>query len=210
MADSEDEDADRIEDRPDRLIALSDGIYAIAMTLLVLDLTVPDGLNPAQFHAALAHVWPRLAAYAWSFYILTIFWRDHRWLFLRVRRTDSVFLRLTLASLGTVALLPFTTSLLSEYGDEDAAVALYAGNILAMVSLHIALVATVWRRRSLQAHTIGDELARGVIHDLGATAVVFAVSIPIAFVSPAAALWSWTLLIPAKFAVGRRNRLTNP
>lgn len=209
MPDSEDEDADRIEERPDRLVALSDGIYAIAMTLLVLDLAVPDGLNAAQFHTALSHVWPRLAAYALSFYILTVFWRDHRWLFLRVRRTDTLFLRLTLASLGTVALLPFTTSLLSEYADEEAAVALYAGNILAIVSLHIALVVLLWRRRALQAHKISDELGRGVVQDLGATAVVFAVSIPIAFASPSAALWSWTLLVPAKVAVGRRNRLIN-
>lgn len=206
MTSPEGDDEERIEDSPDRLITLSDGIYAIAMTLLVLDITVPGGLNAAQFHAAIADVWPRLAAYAWSFYILTTFWRDHRRLFLRVRRIDATLLRLTTASLGAVALLPFTTSLLAEYSRQAVAVALYAGSILAIVSLHIGLVTTLWRRRPLQAHRISDELGRGVVQDLGVTAVVFAVSIPVAFISPVAGLCCWILLIPAKIAVGRRYR----
>ena len=206
MTSPEGDDAEPVEGSPDRLVTLSDGIYAIAMTLLVLDIKVPDGLSAAQFHAAIGDVWPKLAAYAWSFYILTTFWRDHRRLFLRVRRIDATLLRLTTASLCTVALLPFTTSLLAEYSRQSQAVALYAGNILAIVSLHIALVMTLWRRRSLQAQRISDELGRGVTQDLGVTAVVFALSIPIAFVSPVAGLCCWTLLIPAKIAVGWRNR----
>jgi uncharacterized membrane protein len=197
---------ERIEDVPDRLITLSDGIYAIAMTLLVLDINVPGGLDSARFHAAIAAVWPKLAAYAWSFYILTTFWRDHRRVFLRVRRIDPTLLRLTAGSLGAAALLPFTTSLLAEYSRQAVAVALYAGNILAIVSLHMALVLTLWRRRHLQAHQISDEVGRSVIQHLSVTAAVFALSIPVAFVSPLAGLCCWILLIPAKIAVGWRTR----
>ena len=200
------EEGEAVEGNPDRLITLSDGIYAIAMTLLVLDLAVPSGLSTAQFHAAIAHVWLKLAAYAWSFYILAAFWRDNRRLFLRVRRVDPTILSLATTSLGTVALLPFTTSLLAEYSHQSVAVALYAGDILAIVSLHIALVVTLWRRRHLQARFISDELGRGVVQDLGVTAVVFALSIPIAFASPTAALYFWIVLIPAKIVVGLRNR----
>jgi uncharacterized membrane protein len=199
-------DAKQAEGSPDRLITLTDGIYAIAMTVLVLNISVRGGLNTTQFHAEMGHVWLELGAYALSFYILATFWRDNRWLFLRVRRVDAPMTRVALASLATIVLLPFATSLLAEYSDQSEAVAFYAGNILAIVLLHIALVTILWRRRSLQAHDITDEVGRALVQDLGATAVVFAVSIPIAFASHSAAMYFWLLLIPAKLAVGRRAR----
>lgn len=199
-------DLEQAEGNPDRLLTLTDGIYAIAMTVLVLNISVRSGLNASQFHSAMGHVWSELGAYALSFYILTTFWRDNHWLFLRVRRIDATMLRVTLASLATSVLLPFATSLLSEYSDQSEAVAFYAANILAIVVLHIALVVILWRRRSLQAHEISDEVARALVRDLGVTAFVFAVSIPIAFASPSGALYFWILLIPAKIAVGRRTR----
>jgi uncharacterized membrane protein len=199
-------DAKQAEGSPDRLINLIDGIYAIAMTVLVLNISVRSGLNTTQFHAEMGHVWLELGAYALSFYILANFWRDNRSLFLRVRRVDVPLTRVTLASLAAIVLLPFATSLLAEYGGQGEAVAFYAGNILAIVLLHIALVMILWRRRALQAHEINDEMGRALVEDLGATAVVFAVSIPIAFASPSAAKYFWLLLIPAKFVVGRRTR----
>jgi hypothetical protein len=95
--------------------------------------------------------------------------------------------------------------MLAEYSHQALAVALYAANILALVSLHIALVTTLWRRRPLQAHHISDELGRAVVQDLSVTAVVFAVSIPIAFISPLAGLCCWLFLIPGKAFAGRHK-----
>ncbi|WP_042381103.1 TMEM175 family protein [Streptacidiphilus melanogenes] len=194
------------EGSPERLIALSDGIYAIAMTLLVLDVQVPDGLDPAGFRHAISHLWAQLGAYVWSFYIIGAFWRDQRKLFLRMRRVDTTVLRLTLAALGAIALLPFPTALLAEYREQSLAVALYAAAITIAVALHISIATTVWRREHLQARHITDELGRSVIRDLSATAIVFGVSVPVAFVSPHAAVGVWLLLIPAKFVTGRRLR----
>ena len=195
-----------IEGSPDRLIFLSDGIYAIAMTLLVLDVKIPDGLDAARLPQAIAHLWPQLAAYMVSFCILGNFWRDQRRLFLRVRRVDATLIRLTLVSLGAIALLPFPTALLAEYLTQPLAVALYAGAITLIVALHLAMALVVWRREHLQGAEITDELARGVILDFGATVVFFGLSVPVAFISTRAAFVVWLLLIPVKIIIGHRNR----
>ncbi|MFI5866364.1 TMEM175 family protein [Streptomyces sp. NPDC051546] len=201
--------AEKAEGSPDRLMALSDGIYAIVLTLLVLDIKVSDGLDAAAFRQAVVDLWPQLAAYLWSFYILATFWRDHRRLFLRVRRADTLLLRLTLASLGAVALLPFTTGLLEEYRTQSLAIALYAAVITCIVGLHLTIAATVWRRKELQADHVSDQLGSAVVRDLGVTVIVLALSVPAAFVSPVAALCLWILLIPAKVVTGRHTRIAN-
>lgn len=194
------------EGNPDRLLTLADGIYGIAMTILVFNISVRSGLSSSEFHSAMGHVWSELGAYALSFYILSTFWRDNRRLFVHVRQVDVTMTRVTLASLATVVLLPFATSLLAEYSSQSEAVAFYAGNILAIVVLHIGLVMILWRRRPLQAHEISDDVARALVWDLSATAAVFAASIPIAFASPVAAMYFWILLLPAKSVTGRLTR----
>ncbi|MFJ9692557.1 TMEM175 family protein [Kitasatospora sp. NPDC101183] len=191
---------------PDRLLALSDGIYAIAMTLLVLDVKVPEGLDEKAFRDAMGNLGPQVAAYGLSFYVLAAFWRDHRRLFLLVRRLDTSLLRLTMASLGAVALLPFPTALLADYPDEPAAVSLYATVIVVIVALHLAIAAMLWRREHLQAEPISDTLGRAVLRDLAATIIVFGLSVPIAWLSPTAAQWTWLRLIPAKIISGRGLR----
>ncbi len=194
------------EGSPDRLLTLSDGIYAIAMTLLVLNVEVPEGLDEAGLRHALAQLWPQLAAYVASFSLLGAFWRDHRRLFLRVRRIDGTLGRLTVASLGAVALLPFPTTVLAEYRLQTPAVALYAAAITLITALHLAIAATLRRRRHLQAERIADELGRAVVRDLAATVIVFALSVPVAFVSPPAAVCLWVLLVPVKIVTGRWAR----
>lgn len=173
-----------IEGSPDRLVALSDGIYAIAMTLLVLDLKLPGEVHASRLGHELVRLWPQLAAYVSSFALLAVFWQDHRRLFLRVRRIDGTLGALTVASLGAVALLPFPTNVLAEYRLQTPAVALYAGVITPIVTLHLAIAATLWRHQDLQAKRITDQMGRAVVWDLGATVVVFGLSLPVAFASP--------------------------
>ncbi|MGY3339435.1 putative membrane protein [Streptomyces filamentosus] len=191
---------------PDRLLALSDGIYAIAMTLLVLDVKVPEGLDEEAFRDAMGDLGPQVAAYGLSFYVLAAFWRDHRRLFLLVRRLDTSLMRLAMASLGAIALLPFPTALLADYPDEPAAVSLYATVIVVIEALHLAIAAMLRRREHLQAEPVSDTVWRAVFRDLATTIVVFGLSVPIAWLSPTAALWTWLLLIPAKIISGRGLR----
>ncbi|MGK5545639.1 TMEM175 family protein [Streptomyces sp. URMC 127] len=207
-----DSTADRGEvsgaESPERLVALSDGIYAIAMTLLVLDISVPGGLSEPDFQHAMRQVWPHLGAYALSFAVLAALWRDQRWLLHQVRRVDTLTVRLTLAGLGAVALVPFPTALLSEYGGrEPLAVSAYAAAIALITLLHLSMFLTVWRRSSLQARPIPDRVGRITVTELGAVFLVCAASVAMAFaVSPQAGLWTWLVSIPLKHTIRWRIR----
>ncbi|MGW1467810.1 TMEM175 family protein [Streptomyces sp. NPDC002308] len=198
----------------DRLTALSDGIFAIAMTLLVLDIRVPRGLGDAGFRDAVRDVLPDFGAYALSFVILAGFWRDHRRIVALVPRFEGPSLRLALIWLGAIAFLPFPTSLLSEYASEPLAVAIYAGTVAVTNLLGLAVLRTGRRGRWVPgAGPATDGAVPGgaaaasawsVSVDLGARALVFAVSVPLAFAwHPFAAIWFWLADIPLRGLVRR-------
>ncbi|MFB7445217.1 TMEM175 family protein [Streptomyces mirabilis] len=87
--------------------ALSDGIYAIAMTLLVINVAIPAHLDDAAFHKALGDALPHLGAFALSFTLIAGFWRHHRRILTALPTEPAVITRLTLLGLGLVALLLF-------------------------------------------------------------------------------------------------------
>ncbi|MFJ9057838.1 TMEM175 family protein [Streptomyces sp. NBC_00111] len=189
----------------ERLTALSDGIFAIAMTLLVLDVRVPPGLTAEGFQDAVVDVLPDLGAYALSFMILAAFWRDHRRIMELVPRFDAPPLRFALIWLGAIALIPFPTSLLSEYASQPLAVAVYAGAVSITNLLELAVLRTGLRRSWPKDHA-AERTARSIAADLGGTALVFGATVPLAYaVSPAAAMWSWLALVPVKAVLGRRS-----
>lgn len=119
-----------------RIEALADGVFAIAMTLLVLDLKVPNisHANPDQLLPALLAQWPKYISYAISFFMLGIYWIGHHNQFHVIRRSDRGFLWINILYLMTISLLPFSTALLGEYPGTRIALIIYGGN-LAVISL---------------------------------------------------------------------------
>jgi uncharacterized membrane protein len=121
-----------------RVEAFSDAVFAIAATLLVLDLAVPprDSTPSGGLAAALAHQWPGYFAYLVSFLVIGIIWVNHHTVFARVRRVDRPVLFVNLALLLVVSALPFPTRLLAEYltapGDSHIAAAIYSAAMFAM------------------------------------------------------------------------------
>ncbi|MEV0095121.1 TMEM175 family protein [Streptomyces sp. NPDC050738] len=190
---------------PERLVALSDGVYAIAITLLVLDIKLPPDLDKAEFEAALRGVWPSLGAYGLSFAVLAGYWRDQRRIVQQVRCCDTLMIRVALAGLGLVALLPFPTSVLSEYGGSfPEAVALYAATIAGIALLHLALFLLAWRRPHLMAAPLSDRAGWDTVIELASIVPVAVVSVAVAFaVSTSAALWTWLAAIPLKYLLRR-------
>jgi uncharacterized membrane protein len=189
---------------PERLVALADGVFAIAITLLVLDLSVPRGLNTEQYHEALRELLPDLGAYALSVAVLGGFWRDHRRIFRPVRQVDGQVISLSVLGLGVAALLPFPTRLVSEYGDEPASVAIYAAAVAALGASHLALVAVLAKRPWLRGDVAPEGGFTLYALDLASTVVVFLLSIPLALVVGTAAVWWWLVLVPVKISLGRR------
>ncbi|MEU9592105.1 TMEM175 family protein [Streptomyces sp. NPDC048219] len=191
---------------PERVVALADGVFAIAITLLVLDFSVPRGLDSAAFRGELRDLVPNLGAYGLSLLVLGLFWRDHRRIFRFVERVDGQVITLSLLGLGVAALVPFPTTLLSEYGREPASVAIYAAAVAALGATHLALVALLAHRPWLRGEAVPEEgfLLYGL--DIAASVAVFSLSIPLALAVGPAAMWGWLVLVPVKSLLGRWAR----
>jgi len=189
-----------------RLIALSDGIYAIAMTLLVIDVAVPAHLDDAAFHQALRDAMPSLGAFALSFTLIAGFWRDHRRILVGLPVETVMVTRLILLGLGLVALLPFPTGLLAAYASQPEAVALYAGAMAAIHAVHATLLLLTQSRVHPSPASSAAVARRRFTAQLGSSVLIFGLSIPLAFVNTEAAMWSWLTLIPAHYILGHHSQ----
>ncbi|KAB2977366.1 DUF1211 domain-containing protein [Streptomyces sp. SS1-1] len=185
-------------------MALADGVFAIALTLLVLDFSVPQNLDPADYDDALRELLPNFGAYALSVLVLGAFWREHRRIFGYVRQVDGQLITLSILGLGVAALLPFPTKLLAEYGREPESVAAYAATVAALGAADLAVVLLLARRSWLRGPAGPPEGFRLFAVDLAVTVVVFAASVPLALAYGQAAMWLWLVMAPFKVAIGRR------
>ncbi|WP_052372699.1 TMEM175 family protein [Amycolatopsis taiwanensis] len=104
-----------------RVEAFSDGVFAIAITLLILEIKVPSADEHGGLWRALGAQWPSYAAYVVSFLIIGIMWVNHHQLFSYVARVDRTLMFLNLLLLMVVAAVPFPTAMLAEYLREDGA-----------------------------------------------------------------------------------------
>lgn len=115
-----------------RVEALSDGIFAVAMTLLVLDIRLPDlhsAVDSPQLLSALLKIWPKFVAFLISFFFLARAWKAHRLIFHYIAEVNYVFIYLTTVLLFFVCLLPFSASLIAEYPHASIAAAIYSINL---------------------------------------------------------------------------------
>jgi uncharacterized membrane protein len=158
---SHDEKARADETETSRLEAFSDGVFAVAITLLVLDLKVPKVAEIASqggLLRALLGQWPAFLAYVTSFLTILVMWVNHHTLFTRIRRSNHNFLYVNGMLLLLVSCVPFTTSLLAEHIREPAssrtAAAIYAGN-----SVLLAVVFNLLWRYASRGHRLLDPSA---------------------------------------------------
>jgi uncharacterized membrane protein len=127
-----------------RIEALTDGIFAVAMTLLVLDLRLQagPGIDDVGLRLALLGLLPKLESYVISFLVLCVFWLGHHRLMHLVRGVDQLFLWRNLLFILFITFVPFTTSLMGEHRDLDDAPLVYGINL----ALILAAQFLMWRR----------------------------------------------------------------
>jgi uncharacterized membrane protein len=144
--------ADRLHD-PTRVLALSDGVFAIIITLLVLEIHVPELTRGQSLNQALGEIRPSLTAFVISFILAAMYWVGHRDLFALIRRTDRGLVWLNILFLLPLCLLPFAAGMLGHYDREPVALRIY-GLVLVVIAVMrvvIWLYATnrphlLWRR----------------------------------------------------------------
>ena len=181
----------------DRIVNFSDGVFAIVITLLVLDIHVPDipeGLVSQELPSQILALGPKFLSYAISFLVIAIYWQAHHRVFRPIRSYDRTLLWLNFLFLMAISFLPFPTSLLGEYSEEQLSVVIYAATaaIASLLLVVISWYATSGHRLvDTDLHDEAERLRR--LQGL-AVPVVFLLSIGISFFSPMAAMYSWLLL----------------
>lgn len=174
-----------------RIVAFSDGVFAIAITLLVLNLSIKTGLPKDQVAHALWEQRENFVAFAISFAVIGRFWLIHHRFFGEVHSFDGRLITLNLLYLGSIVLIPFSSEVLGKYGGQTPAVVLYSANL--------ALVVLVGLWMSDSAHRRGLTTADADAHRENRTrsayvAGVFALSVPLAFLAPTVAPYLWLVL----------------
>ncbi|KAB1188465.1 MULTISPECIES: TMEM175 family protein [Haloferax] len=181
----------------DRLLALSDGVIAIAITLLVLEITVPEippGSPVSILSTLVFDQWHEFFAYVLSFLVIGSYWVLHRRIFLHIEAHDKGIVWLNLLFLLMVAFVPYGTSLLSTYPTQFG-VMFYAG-ILAITGLTLTLLWGYASRRDILEDGLTSTLVVLEGTRFLASPAVFLFSIVIASFDTNLAVLSWLLLLP--------------
>jgi TMEM175 potassium channel family protein len=179
----------------DRVLFFSDAVFAIAITLLVVDLRVPDEvLNTGdQLHADKYQI----LGFAISFLVIGLFWMGHHRLFRYITALDRPVIFLNLLFLGTIAFLPYPTALLFASSTKQIpATVFYAACVAGAGLVELAIWLYALRADGLVPASISPASRRCVTAQILPTPVVFGLSIPVAFVAPGVAPFTWILLVP--------------
>lgn len=191
----------------ERLVFFSDAVFAIAITLLAIDLRLPPLASDTD-QALLAAIWDArggLFAFFLSFFIVGAFWIGHLRTLHSIARTDGRFVALNLVFLFFVALVPFPTSVLAVHGDLAFGAIVYA----AFIGIASLASAGLWwyATRLGGLADVTPALAHAVEIRVLVTPAMFLLSIPAALVSPVLAELVWLASFPATALVSRRLRI---
>jgi uncharacterized membrane protein len=190
-----------------RIAAFTDGVMAVAITLLVLNVEVPHVRPGEGLGDALVDLLPSIGAYALAFALVGRFWVLHHNLFEKLTGFDRTLMGLNLLFLALIVLVPFSAELYDVYTSRPLAAAVLGGT-LGLAALVNGAMTTHSLRQGFVHEQHRDETARGVTVGTGLT-VIFLVSVPAAFVSVhlAEALWISTIVL--RYPLRRLGGLTS-
>jgi len=181
-----------------RVLSFSDGVFAIAMTLLVVGITVPvlqQGDSVDELADAINDLTGSLVSFVISFLVIGRYWLAHHEFFSRLKAVDSKLIAINLFYLMFVAFLPFPTALLGNYFENPLAVTIYAVSVAAISGMEVVEYRHA-HRNDLMARRLPDDVYRwGAFLSL-APVFLFVASIPLAFVHTWIAVASWYLFVP--------------
>ena len=172
-----------------RLETFSDGVFAIAATLLVLEFSVSSGRSLSH---QLVHLWPAYLAYVTTFATIGIIWMNHHHTVSLIGRVDRTMLFINNLLLLIIAFLPFPTKLVADYlhkDGEQAATLAYAATFVVMALLHEVWWQYARRNRRLIADSVSDAALRAVDRAYAPGVAMYGIVFVLAFFSPLAAVF---------------------
>jgi uncharacterized membrane protein len=180
-----------------RIEAFSDGVFAIAITLLILEIQVPPQTPHGSLRAALANLWPSYLAFLASFMTIGVMWLNHHRLFTLINKKDDGLIAFNLLLLLGVTWLPFPTALLAEHllgahADQQVAGVVYAGSFFAL-----AIVFNVMWRYAVRVRIVDDDVNVAAItrqYSLGP--ILYGLLVGVAFIDA-----EWCLVLSALIAL---------
>ena len=181
-----------------RIVNFSDGVFAIVITLLILTIQVPDippALVARHLPGRLLALEPKILSYVISFLVVAVYWMAHHRVFRPIRGYDGTLLWLNFLFLMTISFLPFPTSLLGEYGEQQLPVVIYAVNVSVASLLLTSISWYATRGGRLTAPDLDEGRARHERAQGLAVPAVFLLSIAVSFFSVRAAMYSWLILL---------------
>jgi uncharacterized membrane protein len=206
------------EDLPgvERLLTLTDGVVAIAITLLVLQLNVPpppqlaaQADSAAELASKLGQGADQLVSYVISFYVIALFWLVHHRVFRRITGQQEGLAWWNFAFLFTITVMPFTSDLLGKYSANPLAIDIFAVNLLA-ATLATQLTVVYGRRKNLLITGTDARETQAARLRVAASVFVIVLSIGIAWVNTDAAKYCWLLLAVAPQVADRWSRRHAP
>jgi uncharacterized membrane protein len=190
-----------------RIVALTDGVIAIAITLLVLDIAVPeipDAMVDEELGSALWGLREAVFGFVLSFWVIAYYWLGHRAVFSHLRRIDGTLIVINLVFLLVIAFIPFAAGLFADYSPDSLAVACYSG---VMAAAGLTLVAMIAYPRS-QGHfrlDVSTDAVGWITRRTLVAPIIFTLAIPLAFLSGWLAIASWALIPITRGAMARRR-----
>ena len=183
-----------------RIVAFSDGVFAIAITLLVLALEIPDNVDDVG--QALRDQHDDVVAYAISFAVVGKFWISHHRFYAALSRFDNTLMGMNLFYLAWIALVPASSELLGNYSDSADSAIIYAAN-MAGASLTFTTQVIYASRRGLMRPDAPEEQRRLAGPATFLIGAIFLLSIPLALIDPTLAQLSWlAILVVGRSLVG--------
>jgi uncharacterized membrane protein len=181
-----------------RALAFSDALFAIAMTLLIVAVGIPDiadGDDVGDLADALNDLKPELISFFISFAVIGRYWLAHHQFFSLLEKADQGLISLNLVYLAFVAFLPFPTALLGEYFENPLSIVIYASNVAMVSGMEVVLFRHAYRRGLFRRPLTPRVYRYGTLMSLSPV-LIFLASTPVAFASTVAAALMWLLGIP--------------
>jgi uncharacterized membrane protein len=192
-------------DETSRLLALSDGVIAIVITLLVLEITVPEipvGSPISVLPDLILEEWNEFFGFVLSFLVIASYWVNHRRIFVHIEKHDKGIVWLNLLFLLMVAFVPFASSVFATYPDQFGV--MFLAGTLALTGFSLALLWLYASRKQLVEEGLASRAVEIQAARFLASPFVFVLSIIVAAFNPGFGILTWLLLVPINAALQSR------